>query len=285
MDFVSLKTGLYPSPKASGNDFILIGMLVARSLLDSKSLDLPLNRVFVDLILSKPVPLSLKTLAKVDPDLAQSVKKLSSSTKEELEGIYFVHPAYPDLELCPGGNEKHLTPTVIDYFIECLLRFILETSIKECVHKFQEGFCQILPLKSFEIFTPIEFLQILNGDPVSEPWSQSSLLGAINADHGYLNNSCQIIWLTEVISELEIDERKKLLQFLTGSSNLPIGGWDQLTPALTVVCRTSDNPDDSLPSVMTCANYLKLPRYSSKQKLKEKLLFAIEEGQGSFSLS
>jgi len=37
--------------------------------------------------------------------------------------------------------------------------------------------------------------------------------------------------------------------------------------------------------VMTCANYLKLPPYSSKEKMREKLIYAITEGQGSFHLS
>jgi len=43
--------------------------------------------------------------------------------------------------------------------------------------------------------------------------------------------------------------------------------------------------DNDLPSVMTCANYFKLPPYSSKEILKDRLLFAIREGQGSFDLS
>ena len=43
--------------------------------------------------------------------------------------------------------------------------------------------------------------------------------------------------------------------------------------------------DGDLPSVMTCANYLKLPPYSSKAVMEARLLFAIREGQGSFDLS
>jgi len=39
-----------------------------------------------------------------------------------------------------------------------------------------------------------------------------------------------------------------------------------------------------LPSVMTCFNYLKLPDYSTKEVLKEKLLLAINEG-AEFHLS
>lgn len=36
---------------------------------------------------------------------------------------------------------------------------------------------------------------------------------------------------------------------------------------------------------MTCANYLKLPDYSSIEILRAKLTVAIKEGQGAFHLS
>ena len=43
--------------------------------------------------------------------------------------------------------------------------------------------------------------------------------------------------------------------------------------------------DADLPSVMTCANYVKLPPYSSAAAAKARLLVAIREGGGSFDLS
>ena len=43
--------------------------------------------------------------------------------------------------------------------------------------------------------------------------------------------------------------------------------------------------DGDLPSVMTCANYIKLPPYSSKETACARILFAIREGQNSFDLS
>ena len=46
-----------------------------------------------------------------------------------------------------------------------------------------------------------------------------------------------------------------------------------------------ENPDDYLPSVMTCVNYLKLPDYSSTEALKSKLMLAAREGQKAFHLS
>ena len=59
---------------------------------------------------------------------------------------------------------------------------------------------------------------------------------------------------------------------------------DLITPSPTL-SSSSDTHDSYLPSVMTCANYLKLPRYSSKAVMKERLEYAIREGSGSFHLS
>ena len=67
-----------------------------------------------------------------------------------------------------------------------------------------------------------------------------------------------------------------------------MGGLIALHPPLTIVRKQmpdNTSPDKELPSVMTCANYLKLPQYSSKSIMSERLVYAIEQGQGSFHLS
>lgn len=114
--------------------------------------------------------------------------------------------------------------------------------------------------------------------------------------------------LLQTMSELSPSQRRNFLQFVTGSPKLPIGGkfhlWHRgitwsttdakcsgfksLTPMFTVVCKPSEAPytsDDFLISVMTCANYVKLPDYSNIDILRKRLMTAIEEGQGAFHLS
>lgn len=76
---------------------------------------------------------------------------------------------------------------------------------------------------------------------------------------------------------------------LLGSSNgTPVGSLSGVPPS----GQSSNNlnsgttaADGDLPSVMTCANYIKLPPYSCKEIMAERLLYAIREGQGSFDLS
>ncbi|KAG6745070.1 hypothetical protein POTOM_051712 [Populus tomentosa] len=124
-------------------------------------------------------------------------------------------------------------------------------------------------------------------------WAFNELLDHIKFDHGYTASSPLLLYslvmelqLLEIIKEFEYEQRRSFLQFVTGAPRLPTRGLASLNPKLTIVRKHCSNCEDvDLPSVMTCANYLKLPPYSSKDKMKEKLLYAITEGQGSFHLS
>ena len=65
-------------------------------------------------------------------------------------------------------------------------------------------------------------------------------------------------------------------------------GLRSLNPPLTIVRRQPVpplTPDDYLPSVMTCVNYLKLPEYSSKEIMAKRIRTAVREGKDSFHLS
>ena len=81
------------------------------------------------------------------------------------------------------------------------------------------------------------------------------------------------------------EERRHFVEFLTGRSRLPLGGFAGLVPPLTVVRKEVEAPDRCLPSVMTCQNYLKLPEYSSIEVLEQRIKYAMLEGRLSFHLS
>jgi E3 ubiquitin-protein ligase TRIP12 len=136
------------------------------------------------------------------------------------------------------------------------------------------------------------------------------LADACKFDHGYTASSPPVQALLSVLSELSGEQQRRFLSFVTGAPRLPPGGLAKLQPRLTIVCKHpsaaaaaaagvmgSSPPgsrgfamgttaaDGDLPSAMTCANYLKLPPYSSRAALRDRLLFAISEGAGSFHLS
>jgi len=90
-----------------------------------------------------------------------------------------------------------------------------------------------------------------------------------------------IVMFWEVFASLTEEQRGKLLRFVTSCSRPPLLGFSEIQPPL---CIHSVKEIERLPTASTCFNLLKMPAYSSKSQLREKLLYAIESNSG-FDLS
>ncbi|KAL8763487.1 MAG: hypothetical protein Q9184_000699 [Pyrenodesmia sp. 2 TL-2023] len=326
-EFAFGKLGMFPAPMSaqqaeteSGKKIIhlfkMLGKFIARSMLDSRIIDVSLNPTFFR-IGDQPstVPLSLGAVKTVDSQLAQSLKlvKQYASEKKKIEenksltvaaktkaiqqvtvrgatidhlSLDFTLPGYPSIELVEGGNEKPVTIENVGEYVEKVIDMTLGSGVQRQVEAFRAGFSQVFPYTALKAFTPSELVMLFGR--VEEDWSIETLLDSVKADHGFNMDSKSVQNLLQVMSELTLQQRRDFLQFVTGSPKLPIGGFKSLTPMFTVVCKPSEPPytsDDFLVSVMTCANYVKLPDYSNPDILRKRLLTAIQEGQGAFHLS
>lgn len=81
--------------------------------------------------------------------------------------------------------------------------------------------------------------------------------------------------------------RARLLQFVTGSSRVPLQGFKALqgntgavSPRLFTIHLTVDVPIQNLPKAHTCFNRIDLPPYDCYQLLYDKLSQAVEETCG-----
>nr|KAJ0205653.1 hypothetical protein LSAT_V11C500265350 [Lactuca sativa] len=102
-----------------------------------------------------------------------------------------------------------------------------------------------------------------------EMWEADTLVEHIKFDHGYTSKSPVVINLLEIMGEFNPEQQRAFCQFVTGAPQLPPGGMVVLNPnsnntASNAAGGVSESADDDLPSVMACANYLKLPPYSTK---------------------
>ncbi|XP_010140396.1 PREDICTED: NEDD4-like E3 ubiquitin-protein ligase WWP2, partial [Buceros rhinoceros silvestris] len=86
----------------------------------------------------------------------------------------------------------------------------------------------------------------------------------------------------EVVKEMDNEKRIRLLQFVTGTCRLPVGGFAELigSNGPQKFCIDKVGKETWLPRSHTCFNRLDLPPYKSYEQLKEKLLYAIEETEG-----
>ena len=73
--------------------------------------------------------------------------------------------------------------------------------------------------------------------------------------------------------------------FVTGTSKVPLGGFAALM-GMRGIQRFSIHKayggDGTLPTAHTCFNQLDLPQYTTKEKLREKLVYCIREGAEGF---
>eukprot|EP00116_Pleurobrachia_bachei_P014357 sb/3474619/ len=122
---------------------------------------------------------------------------------------------------------------------------------------------------------PEEVRMLLCGE-MTPNWTKQDILEYTEPKFGFTRESEGFLNLVDVLVEMSPGERKNFLQFATGCSSLPPGGLANLNPRLTVVKKEGEG-DSSLPSVNTCVHYLKLPEYSSKELLRERLLQSTQE--------
>ncbi|EED21993.1 ubiquitin-protein ligase Ufd4, putative [Talaromyces stipitatus ATCC 10500] len=319
------KHGLFPAPmsvqqaesdpgKKQLHLFKSLGKFVARSMLDSRIIDINFNPTFFRVGTNGFVP-SLGAVKTVDESLANSLQLVKRFAKvkseitqdasltagqkimaiEELEidgvrvedlGLDFTLPGYPTIELIENGSNINVDLDNVELYLDRVIDFTLGKGVERQIEAFRAGFSQVFPYSALRAFTPNELVMLFGR--IEEDWSMETLMDSIKADHGFNMDSKSVRNLLQTMSELDPQQRRDFLQFVTGSPKLPIGGFKSLTPMFTVVCRPSEppyTPDDYLPSVMTCVNYLKLPDYSSLEVLRQRLLIATKEGQGAFHLS
>ncbi|PFH31962.1 hypothetical protein BESB_019030 [Besnoitia besnoiti] len=246
----------------------------------------------------KTQALGLADLNDVDEQLARSMQRLllyrSEGNEVEDLALVFVLPG-TDIELVEGGSNLAVCNGNLDFYIRRVIQVVLLEGILLQAYAFRFGFSTLVPLSSLSLFSPQERAHLVFGGGGrigdSRFWNIEHLRAHIVPDHGFTASSATYVSFLEVLTEFSVDERRRFLRFATGTPVLPHGGFAALRPLMKVVRKPQESgsegatSDDVLPSVMTCTNYIKLPDYSSKRVLRLRLVVAMTEGQGAFTLS
>jgi E3 ubiquitin-protein ligase HUWE1 len=124
--------------------------------------------------------------------------------------------------------------------------------------------------------------------------------------HNYTGASPQIQWFWRAVRSFDKEERAKLLQFVTGTSKVPLNGFKELE-GMNGFSRFNIHRDygnkDRLPSSHTCFNResitcavahpnitdfcleFDLPEYESYETLRQQVLTAITTGSEYFGFA
>eukprot|EP00540_Astrosyne_radiata_P000374 CAMPEP_0116830474 /NCGR_PEP_ID=MMETSP0418-20121206/4782_1 /TAXON_ID=1158023 /ORGANISM="Astrosyne radiata, Strain 13vi08-1A" /LENGTH=941 /DNA_ID=CAMNT_0004459579 /DNA_START=23 /DNA_END=2849 /DNA_ORIENTATION=- len=141
------------------------------------------------------------------------------------------------------------------------------------LNSFVDGLSNVLPVEILSLLTGVELRDVLCGNADVDV----DLLRRVVEYEGYQEEDPVVSYFWDSLREMTAKDRKKFLQFVWARSRLP--NKESEFDAPFKIQRDSSRDDDAdvaLPSASTCFFTLTLPRYSSKDVLKEKLLFAID---------
>ncbi|KAG6940789.1 WW domain containing E3 ubiquitin protein ligase 2 [Chelydra serpentina] len=262
--------------------FRFIGRFIAMALYHGKFIDTGFTLPFYKRMLNKRP--TLKDLESIDPEFYNSIVWIKENSLEEcgLE-LYFIQDMeilgkVTTHELKEGGESIRVTEENKEEYIMLLTDWRFTRGVEEQTKAFLDGFNEVAPLEWLRYFDEKELELMLCGmqEMDMSDWQKNTIY------RHYTKNSKQIQWFWQVIKEMDNEKRIRLLQFVTGTCRLPVGGFAELigSNGPQKFCIDKVGKETWLPRSHTCFNRLDLPPYKSYEQLKEKLLYAIEETEG-----
>ncbi|NXN12844.1 WWP2 ligase, partial [Indicator maculatus] len=262
--------------------FRFIGRFIAMALYHGKFIDTGFTLPFYKRMLNKRP--TLKDLESIDPEFYNSIVWTKENSLEEcgLE-LYFIQDMeilgkVTTHELKEGGESIRVTEENKEEYIMLLTDWRFTRGVEEQTKAFLDGFNEVVPLEWLRYFDEKELELMLCGmqEIDMNDWQKNTIY------RHYTKNSKQIQWFWQVVKEMDNEKRIRLLQFVTGTCRLPVGGFAELIGANgpQKFCIDKVGKETWLPRSHTCFNRLDLPPYKSYEQLKEKLLYAIEETEG-----
>ncbi|GLV43423.1 Nedd4 [Carabus blaptoides fortunei] len=263
------------------NYFKFIGRIAGMAVYHGKLLDAFFIRPFYKMMLSKSI--DLKDMESVDSEYYNSLLWIKENDPSELELTFCVDEdsfgQTSQRELKPNGANIPLDSANKDEYISCVIQWRFVSRVQDQMNAFLEGFNALVPLNLIKIFDENELELLMCGiqNIDVKDWKQNTVYkGDYHANH------IVVQWFWRVVLSFSNEMRARLLQFVTGTSRVPMNGFKELYgsngPQLFTIEKwgTADN----YPRAHTCFNRIDLPPYDSYQQLREKLVKAIEGSQG-----
>ncbi|CAH8602131.1 unnamed protein product [Schistosoma bovis] len=181
-------------------------------------------------------------------------------------------------ELKPGGRDILLTDANKAEYIDLMVNWRFSRGVEDQTNAFLTGFEDVFPLQWLQYFDERELEVLLCGMQQIDvdDWQSHTTYKKYDA------RSPQVLWFWKFVRSLTQQRRIRLLQFVTGTCRVPVGGFKNLmgNNGPQPFCIEYIGKDSWLPRSHTCFNRLDLPPYRSYEQLAEKLSYAIDETEG-----
>ena len=273
--------------KEQYNKYNFIGKVLAKALLENLTVNCCFNKIIYQLFLNEKITLE-QDLVFIDKPLYNSLKNLLEMEKTNPDiistfGIYFsiqTNDGFSFLdtvELISNGNSVLVTKDNLNVYIEKRLDYLIKSQ-KPAIDAMKEGFNSIIALELINIFTSDELNLLINGTPFIDvdDWRINTIY------QNYNNYDNVIINFWDIISNLNQEDLSNFLLFCTGSSKVPIGGFERLESNrgnINKFCITKSEYNANEKNFIrahTCFNRIDVPNFPNKESLNDAIRFALE---------
>lgn len=304
------RTTFHPNQLSSINEehlmfFKFIGRIIGKALYEGRVLDCHFSRAVYKRILGKAV--SVKDMESLDPDYYKSlIWMLENDITDIITETFSVDNdkfgVVETIDFIEDGRNVPVTEENKHEYVRLMVEWKLTGSVKAQLDEFLKGFHDIIPAELVSIFNEQELELLISGLPEIDvdDWKSNTEY------HNYSASSPQIQWFWRAIRSFDKEERAKLLQFVTGTSKVPLNGFKELE-GMNGFSRFNIHRDygnkERLPSSHTCFNRklhclkhisshmltqpleLDLPEYESYETLRAQVLTAITAGSEYFGFA
>uniref|UniRef100_A0A1I7VXV9 E3 ubiquitin-protein ligase n=1 Tax=Loa loa TaxID=7209 RepID=A0A1I7VXV9_LOALO len=260
--------------------FHFIGRVIGIAIYHGKLLDAFFIRPFYKMMLDKPI--TLNDMESVDNEYFNSLIYIKDNNPEDLD-LHFavdedVFGKMNSVELRNGGAEEKVTDANKDEYIDLIIKWRFVSRVEEQMKALMRGVHELIPPNLLSIFDPNELELLVCGLQKIDvkDWKDNTLYkGGYSPSHPVIQNfwKCLLAFNNEM--------RARLLQFVTGTSRVPMNGFRELYgsngPQKFTIERWGSA--DMLPRAHTCFNRIDLPPYTNFHEMKERLTTAVENSE------
>uniref|UniRef100_K3X447 HECT-type E3 ubiquitin transferase n=1 Tax=Globisporangium ultimum (strain ATCC 200006 / CBS 805.95 / DAOM BR144) TaxID=431595 RepID=K3X447_GLOUD len=255
------------------------GRLIGRALLEGCTWGFHLALPLLKTILG--IPVTFSDLEYLDPEAYRSMVWLMENNGVDDLGLDFSvmesrGGELVQVELIPNGSNITVTDANKHTYLKRKFEYLLFESVSDQLFMLLKGIYEVIPQELLLLFDAEELDYLLCGTQ------------EIDVDDWKANTVCStnlkwtsvLEWFWEVVAEMPNEYRRRLLQFATGSSRVPLSGFAGLTSYDGRLCpftlKSTSSCRMKYISSHACFNRLDIPTYRSKKELKTFLYATLE---------
>ena len=207
--------------------FKFVGRIIGKAIYDGKLLDAYFTRSFYKCMIHAPV--DHRDMEAIDPAFFNSLDWiLNNSIDDVLDLTYSMEVEefgiQKIIDLKPDGRNIPVTDADKNEYVRLVVEQKLVVAIKDQIEAFLSGFNEIIPANLISIFNEQELELLISGLPDIDidDWKNNTEY------QNYTPSSPPIQWFWRAVRSFSQEERAKLIQFTTGTSKVPLGGFAKL---------------------------------------------------------